>query len=77
MKEHIPSVAFCLFLLRLTYFGATIGDALALAALATLYGFKLYNDSKKDGSATAQLVKEVEQIKGTVNSLKLNTTIRR
>lgn len=77
MKQYIPMSAFCLFLFRLLYTGASIGDALALLTLAALYGWYLYLEAKTPIEDYSKLSKEIDQLKGNINSLKMGATLRR
>lgn len=74
-------VAMLIFGARLVYFGASIGDALALAALAGLYGYQYYLETKKEKPVDeeykkkiAYLSQEVESLKSSMNAVKIAKT---
>jgi hypothetical protein len=70
-------VAFSLFLLRLTIYGASIGDAITLSALAALYGYNLYLSTIKTISVNDSVRKDLEEVKTMVTTLKLAKTLNR
>jgi len=79
MLKNIPFslIAFLAFLIRLTIVGASIGDAVALVGLASLYGFNLYLEHKKESSVSADFRKEIDELRGAINTVKLGNSLRK
>ncbi len=84
MEKNISLACILVFGCRLVYLGASVGDAAALAALCSLYGYILHLESKREKpineqvrSEIAQLRLQVEQVKDTTNGLKLAKTFNR
>ncbi len=81
MEKFISLGAVLVFGLRLVIKGASIGDAGALAALCALYGFSLYLETKKqqpiNDSFKAEVRLELEQIKTSMNGLKISKAFGR
>jgi hypothetical protein len=56
---------------RIVVFGAGIGDALAVAALAGLYGFSLYLESQKVEPINEEVKRDLQILRDQVNTLKV------
>jgi hypothetical protein len=67
-------VAVCV---RSIIFGASIGDACMIAAISALHGYKLYLDSIKQQPLNDIVLKELSDMKSTINALKLAKGIGR
>lgn len=83
MKFDIPTTLLICYLARLLYFGASIGDAIALTALTGLFGFIHFLNYKKEPEINAvvkqdieALRREVEDCKKTVGVFKLGTRMQ-
>ena len=77
MLKYVTLGAFIAFSGRLVVLGASIGDAMALGALAALYGFSLYLESVRQAPLNDQVKKELEELKTSVASLKLGRSMGR
>lgn len=75
--KYIPLVAFSGYTIRLIIFGASIGDALALLSFASLCAFFYFLEDKKEAPINDSLKNEIEQIKSTVNALKISKSLGR
>lgn len=69
-------LAFFLFSIKLVVFGSSVSDAIALFALAGLYGFSLFLESKKETPINDEIKKDLENVKSAVNALKIGRTLR-
>lgn len=67
---NFPLLFLGILLLRDTIKGASIGDAIALASVAGLYGYQLFLESKRKVE-DASLRSEVAQIRQAIDSLKI------
>ena len=76
MKKYleVPTILLSAFLIRILITGASVGDSIALAALAGLFGFYYYYENKKEKPINEAVKEELAQVKRTVvdidNSLK-------
>lgn len=70
-KINYSLIALLVLSTRLVLHGAGVGDSIALAALAALYGFTLYLEKTKIVPVNEQVREELEQIRSTVNALKV------
>lgn len=86
MEKHLkfPPLILLSFLIRLLITGASIGDALVMIALCSVYAGYLYLESKKDPIANKSLVDRIVEIeeqvklnKEVVHSLKLGSSLKR
>ncbi len=81
MEKFISLGAVLVFGTRLVVKGASIGDAGALVALCALYAFFLYLETKKqlpiNDSFKAEVRLELEQLKTSMNGIKLTKTLGR
>lgn len=59
---------------RVAVFGASIGDALAIAALCGLHGFAMFLKSKQQPDINSELKKEIADMRSSVNALKIGRT---
>lgn len=69
----------CLLLVvvaRAVVFSASVGDALAIAALSALYGFDLYLESKKEVPINDSIKEEISALKSAISALKLQKSLR-
>ena len=69
MKPQLPTILITILTLRAVVFGAGFGDALCVIALAGLFGYKSYLDTKKVADPTAELAEEVNKIKGELSNI--------
>jgi hypothetical protein len=69
IKEHAPLIAFIGFSLRLIGFGAGIGEAIALFALAGLLGGKMYMDSRKETPINDQVKADLAEMKHQISAM--------
>ena len=76
MKFEPCLILFAVSVARAAVLGATIGDALAIAALAGLYGYRLYLDSKTELPINEEVKDQIAELKGSVSALKLQRTLR-
>lgn len=83
MKFDIPTSLLVCYLARLLYFGASIGDAIALAALTGLFAFTQHLTYKKEPDINAEIKTELELVKkeltetkNKVNVVALGTQMR-
>lgn len=58
--------------IRLMAVGASIGDSIALAALAGLIGWKMYLDDKKEAPINEQIKADIEELKLQINAVNSN-----
>lgn len=82
-KLDISQILLIGYLIRLLIFGSSIGDAIALAALAGLFAFTHYLSYQKQPEINAvvqanleKVSKELEDVKNTVNAIKVGTQLR-
>lgn len=62
---------------RIVILGASLGDALAAAALAGLYGYTLYLEGKKQEPINDEVKKELSLLRDQVNTLKVAKSMGR
>jgi len=84
MVKHLPTLLLSSFLIRSLIFGANVGDSIALISLCGLFGFFYYLEHKKESPVNEKiklqleaLKEEMNQLKSTVNGVKLGVTIGR
>lgn len=78
LKDINYSVALlCLLVGKVLITGASIGDAIAIAALAGLYGFTYYVESKREIPINDQIKSELEQMRSSINGLKISKTFQK
>jgi hypothetical protein len=78
LKDINYSVALlCVLSGRAVILGCSVGDALAIAALCALCGFRYYTESKKEAPINDTVKNELEQIRSTLNGLKMARSIQR
>lgn len=78
MKNINPSLSLLVALCaRSVVFGASVGDALAIAAAAGLYGYWLYLESKKELPVNEQVREEIQELRGAINALKISKSLGR
>ena len=77
MKNNIAiMVAFAAVSARIVIAGASIGDAIALAALAALYGFFIHQENNKHAPESAQVKKDLEDLKSAINAIKVGNSLK-
>ncbi len=59
MLKHLPCLFLFSLLTKVIVFGASTGDALALIALSSLYGFHLHLESKKEVPANKTILEKL------------------
>ena len=69
LKTSLPTVLITILTIRAAVLGASIGDAIAIIALAGLYGYKLFLDTKLIVNINDDVLKEVEKIKSEVGNV--------
>lgn len=74
-KINIPMIAFLAFSARIVAFGASWGDAIAMIALAGLYGYHKYLN-RKDILWIKTVEKEITDLKNAVQSVKMKQSAR-
>ena len=70
-KIDVSLVLLSILTARIVIMGASIGDALALIGLAGLYGFTQFMTSRKIEVVNETIKLDVEQLKNSVNGLKM------
>ncbi len=81
IKEFLLSVNFALLIfftvgIRITIFGASIGDALVITALCGLQAFSSWIETKKQPNIEQKLIDELNDIKAKVSGVMLKNSIR-
>lgn len=81
IKEFLLSINFTLLIfftvgMRVTIFGASIGDALVITSLCGLQGFFHWVESKKQPNLDEKITKELSDIKAHVSGLMLKNSVR-
>lgn len=83
MKLDVATILLVSLLARILYFGAGIGDALALTALTGLFGFLHYLNYKKEPDINTEIKAELEllkkefgETKSKVSAISLGTQMR-
>lgn len=77
MKHHIAIIAaFAAVSARIVILGASVGDALAIAALAALYGFYIHQENHKPSPESPQLRKEIDDLKSAINAIKVGNSLK-
>ena len=66
-----------ILLARITFKGANIGDSIAVAALSALHGYGQYLKSKKEIIVNADIKRDIELLKSSVDSLKIARAMSR
>lgn len=76
-KANYPLIGFSLFALRLVAFGASIGDAIALIAFASLHGYLVFlkNQEIKKYNEQFEADVKVEFVKAAEEINKLKTVM--
>lgn len=69
LKTNIQIVLLVAFTARLVVFGASIGDALALFALAGLFGFNQWLNSNKEEPVNEKVKADITELKTQVSNL--------
>lgn len=69
--RNLLIVFIAIFLARLVWFGAGIGDALTMISLCALYSTHVYFQQKQVPNIPEQLKQEIENIKSSVASIKV------
>jgi hypothetical protein len=67
---------FFIFGVRITLFGANIGDALAIAALCGLMGFYKWLEHNKEEPLSDKIEKELTDMKAHVSGLMIKNSIK-
>lgn len=62
---------------RAAVLGASVGDAIAVTALAALYGWHLYLASTKEQPVNESIKEEISALKTAVSSIRVALTQRR
>jgi nitrogen regulatory protein PII-like uncharacterized protein len=72
MKSYLnlPTLILISFLIRLLIMGASIGDALVIIALSSLYGFFYFIESKKEPEANKELKDRIVELEEQVKIVK-------
>lgn len=85
VKKFILSVDFTMLVfiligIRIAVYGATVGDAIAIAAICGCqFGTKAFNqwiDTKKQQPLNDQVTKDLEDIKASMAGIMLRNTVR-
>lgn len=77
MKHNIAIMAaFAAVAARIAIFGASVGDAIALLSLSALYGFFLHEENNKPEPESAQLKKDVDDLKSAINAIKVGNSLK-
>ena len=81
---NFPLLILSAFLIRPIYSGASIGDALVLISLSSLYGVYYYLENKKSPVANQELINRIVELeesiritKESIHSIKLGTSFKR
>ena len=78
MQMKNPALLLLTSLILHAHFRVTsIGEALAIAALAALYAYNLYLDSKQETPVNEALKAELADLRVTVNALKVGRAFGR
>lgn len=84
MKQHLPSLLLISYLIRLLATGATIGDAIVIIALSTVYSGYVWLESKKEPvpnqdikNRLIELETAIEATKNKMNSISIASTFKR
>lgn len=81
IKDFIVSLDFAIIVfvligLRITFVGASIGDALAIISLVALKGFNNWLKSKEAEPLSEKVAKELEDIKTSMSGLMAKNLMR-
>lgn len=77
LNFNMIMVAYVAFVTRLVIYGANMGDAIAVLSLSALYGLDKYIKSRQQPPINTQMIREIENIKAAITTLKLEKTVRR
>jgi hypothetical protein len=69
--KNLPLFALLSAVVRMLALGASIGDSLAIAALAALVGYQFFLEQSKPDPVSDQIQKDVAILKDSVTALKL------
>lgn len=67
--KSLTQILLSAFLIRLLVFGASIGDAIAILALAGLNGFWMYLESKKVAEPHKEITDRLVQVEERVSTI--------
>jgi hypothetical protein len=71
---------FCLIGLRVTVFGASIGDALVIGSICALHGFNAWNvnnlELKKQAPLNERIDAELQEIRSAMSGLQMKSAMR-
>lgn len=76
MRVHYSLVLLCAAVGRHLVYASSIGDACVIAALAGLYGFICFTDSKKEIPINDSVKSELAHLQSSVNALKVAKAFR-
>lgn len=65
--KSLSQILLALFVCRLLVTGASIGDALALAALSAVYGLYLHLEYKREPEVNTEIKEKISQLEEKVN----------
>lgn len=68
---YFPLLGFCALIIRMVSFGAEWPEAVAIFAVSGLYGFMSYLKAKEQEPLNDKVSKEVQQLKDTVDALRI------
>lgn len=72
MLKHVSLIAFIALTGRIVALGATLGDSIAIFALAGLFAYEKYLEVNKVLPLNEQIKQEINVIKGQIAVLQIN-----
>lgn len=72
MQTNVPMASFILFTLYSMIAGFSIGSAIASFSFASLYGYKIFLDSKNQDENVNNVLERMNRIESNVSALKMS-----
>lgn len=73
---NVPMTLFVLYVARLMILGTNIAEAIAIFAIAGLYGYYIYINKEQE-TRYSSVLKEINKIKDSTNALNLKVGIKK
>ena len=73
---NLPAVGLGAYVIKCLIIGVSIPDALIVAFLGSVYCFKKFLDIRKQPPVNQMIIKEIENLKGAINTIKLSKGIK-
>ena len=75
--KYVPIGAFVALTLRCLIFGASIGDSMLFFPISGIIGYLFFLDSRKEVPVNESLKLQIEELKDSVNALKIGKSFGR